>query len=119
MSWDLYNEVSKNNTRNFSVYRCIDPVAVTTGAPWFVGIGENVCPCDPNLSNKTGRGFTACPLGITQESTTWNLPPFQLASQIPDQSQIVGNLYQKNQYVPPQLQPRQLVRIGEEWRSAN
>lgn len=117
--WETYNEVSKNNGNKFTIYRCIDPVAVTTGSPWFNSIGENVCPCDPKLSNKTGRGFTACPLGINYETPMWNLPVFQMASQIP-RGQVMGSMYaNENQFVPPQLQPRQLVRIGEEWRSAN
>ena len=116
MSWPLYNEVNQNNTRNYSVYRCPDPVANKTDEPWYSY--SNVCPCDPKLSNSTGRGFTPCPFGINQEAPQWNLPAFQYASQIPNGSQIVGNLY-NNQFVPPQLQPRQLIRIGEEWRSSN
>jgi hypothetical protein len=116
--WKLYNEVNQNNTLNYKIYRCVDPVAVKTEAPWFYG--ENICPCDPSLSNKTGRGFTACPLGINQEAPMWNLPVFQIASQVPDQGQIMGSMYGSgNQFVPPQLQPRQLIRIGEEWRSSN
>ena len=117
--WELYNEVNKNNTRNYSVYRCLDPVAVKTGAPWFYGLGENVCPCDPKLSNTSGRGFTACPYGINQEDSRWSLPSYQLMSQFPEPSKVEGNMYSENQFVPPQLQPRQLVRIGQEWRSAN
>ena len=72
-----------------------------------------MCPCDPNLSNKTGRGFTACNLGINQEAPQWTLPTFQLASQITNQT-LTGSMYGSgNQFVPPQLQPRQLIRIGE------
>jgi hypothetical protein len=116
--WQLYNEVSQNNTRNYSVYRCVDPVALKTEQPWYSY--SNVCPCDPNLSNKTGRGFTACPLGINQEAPMWSLPMYQTASQVPNSSQTIGSMFGSgNQFVPPQLQPRQLIRIGEEWRSAN
>lgn len=117
--WSLYNQANSSTDGNrFSVYRCPDPVATKTDQPWYSY--ENICPCDPNLSNKTGRGFTACPLGINQEAGSWNLPAFQLVSQIPNSNQITGNLYGSgNQFVPPQLQPRQLIRIGEEWRSAN
>lgn len=117
-SWPLYNEVNKNNSRNFSVYRCPDPVAITTSGPWYSY--SNVCPCDPKLSNATGRGFTACPYGISDKSPNWNLPAFQVLSQYPEnKDQITGSMFGSGQYVPPQLQPRQLVRIGEEWRSAN
>lgn len=118
--WETYNEVNQNNTRDYSVYRCIEPASVSTGPPWFNGIGVNICPCDPNLSNHTGRGFTACPLGINQEAPTWNLPTFQLVSQIPSPNKVIGNMYGSgNQFVPPQLQPRQLIRIGTDWRSSN
>jgi hypothetical protein len=117
MSWPLYEKVNQNNTLSYSVYRCPDPVAVQTDSPWYSY--SNLCPCDPNLSNKTGRGFTACPLGINQEAPQWNLPSFQSMSQVPNNNQIVGSMFGLNQFVPPQLQPRQLVRIGEEWRSAN
>jgi len=117
--WKIYNEVNQNNGNRFTVYRCPDPVAITTGPPWYYGEGINVCPCDPNLSNSTGRGFTACPLGINQEAPQWNLPMFQSVSQIPE-TNITGSMFGSgNQFVPPQLQPRQLVRIGEEWRSTN
>ncbi len=115
--WQSYNESNQNNGNKFTIYRCPDPVAVKTDQPWYSY--SNICACDPNLSNKTGRGFTACPLGINQEAPSWNLPSFQIMSQLPNQNQTVGNLYGKNQYVPPQLQPRQLIRIGEEWRSSN
>jgi len=116
--WQLFNEANQNNTRDFSVYRCPDPVAIKTDEPWYSY--SNVCPCDPKLSNNSGRGFTACPLGINQEAPMWNLPMYQMASKIPDPTQVVGNLYGSgNQFVPPQLQPRQLIRIGQEWRSAN
>jgi len=117
MSWPLYQEVNQNNTRNYTVYRCPDPVAIITDQPWFSY--NNVCPCDPNLSNTSGRGFTGCPMGISGGVPSWNISNFQLASQIPTKDQVVGNLYSMNQFVPPQLQPNPLVRVGEEWRSVN
>lgn len=118
MEWALYNEVNANNTNNFSVYRCPDPVAVFTTQPWYPN--SNICPCDPNQSNNSGRGYTACPLGISQKSPNWDLPASQIIAQLPSTERTVGNMYGSgNQFVPPQLQPRQLVRIGQEWRSAN
>jgi len=118
MSWPLLQEAQQNNTRDFSVYRCPDPVAIKTGSPWYTY--DNICPCDPNLSNPSGRGFTACTFGINQStSPNWNKSSFQLSSQIPQPGQIVGNLFNQNQYVPPQLDPRPLTRIGQAWRSAN
>jgi len=117
--WELYNQSSQNNGNRFSVYRCPDPVANVTNQPWYPY--QNVCPCDKNLSNKTGRGFTACPLGLNQEAPQWNLPMYQVASQIPyNTTNLTGSLFASgDQFVPPQLQPRQLIRIGEEWRSSN
>ncbi len=115
--WQSYNEANQNNGNRFSVYRCPDPVAVVTEHPWYSY--QNVCPCDPNLSNQTGRGFTACPMGINQEAPQWNLPMFQSISQVPA-TNVTGSMFGSgNQFVPPQLQPRQLIRIGQEWRSTN
>jgi hypothetical protein len=111
MSWSLYEEVTKNNKRDYSVYRCVDPVAVKTGEPWFNN--TNICPCNPKLSNVTGRGFTPCPFGISQPNFS------ELRAVDAPSSQIVGSLYSENQVVPPQLQPRELYRIGVEWRNAN
>lgn len=117
--WKLYNEANLNTNNKYTVYRCLDPVAVKTSRPWYNSVGENICPCDPKLSNTSGRGFTACPLGIKQEIPSWNLPSFQLVSKYPQENNVIGNLYSSGQYVPPQLQPRELIRIGQEWRSSN
>jgi len=115
--WQSYNEANQNNGNKFAIYRCPDPVAVQTDQPWYSY--SNICPCDPNLSNKTGRGFTACPLGINQEAPQWNLSTFQINSQVPSDD-IIGSMFGSgNQFVPPQLQPRQLIHIGYDWRSAN
>jgi hypothetical protein len=115
--WKLYNDASKDTGNKFSVYRCPDPVAVDTGSPWYNY--SNVCPCDPKLSNNSGRGFTACDFGIKDQEVNVPIYAGQLASQIPNKSQVVGNMFNDNQFVPPQLQPRQLVRIGQQWRNTN
>lgn len=116
--WSLFDEVNKNNRLDYKVYRCPDPVAVKTGEPWYTY--ENICPCSPELSNVTGRGYTACTFGIDQSTPPrWMIPFEQLYSQIPESSQITGSLYQQHQYVPPQLDPRPLTQIGVAWRSAN
>lgn len=107
----------------FAVYRCPDPVAVITDKPWYSY--SNVCPCDPKLSNQSGRGFTACPLGIMENNdsteSSWLSQQFnsQKKNQVPIPSRIVGNMYNDSQFVPPQLQPRQLVRVGQVWRDKN
>jgi len=115
MSWNLLNEVNQNNTRDFSVYRCPDPVAVTTGSPWY-NI-ENLCPCDPNLSNTSGQGYSGCPFGINEAPPpSLNVSNSQLASQIP-QKQMTGAMYSMNQFVPIQLNPYPNTRIGQSWRN--
>ncbi len=113
VSWQLFEEANKNNSNKYSVYRCSDS---DTGTP--------TCPCDPNLDNPTGRGISACPYGITsQNSASLNLPSSQLMFQQPNKNQVIGTLFSEKESIvfssPPQFQPRQLVRIGNEWRSAN
>lgn len=115
--WSMLNQAEKNDSLDYNVYRCPDPVAVTTGEPWYPI--SNVCPCNPNLSGTTGRGFTACPFGLTIEKPGKPYPLGQLIGQIPKNSQIVGSLYNQDQYVPTQLDPRPLSKIGYQWRSAN
>ncbi len=117
--WATYNEVSQNkDPQRFAVYRCPDPVGVITQEPWFPIL--NICPCDPNLSNKTGRGFTACNLGINETASAWDVPAFQQNAQIPPKELIVGNLYNTGQYVPPNMSYiSPLMRIGQSWRSNN
>lgn len=101
---------------NYSVYRCPDPIKTKTDTPWYPI--ENVCPCDPNDTNITGRGFTPCAFGVQYETpNTINLIK---QKSLPKQTgALVGTMYQNNQFVPPQLQPRQNTRIGQQWRSAN
>lgn len=116
--WSLLNQVEQNNDRNYFVYRCPDPVATITDTPWYTY--TNVCPCDPKLSNQTGRGFTACPMGVDetqQKPISGSLLNSQKLQETPLTSQVVGSMFGSNQYVPPQLDPRQLTRIGSAWRS--
>lgn len=117
--WPLLQQVMKNNDLNYMAYRCIDPVAEKTGKPWYPI--TNICPCDPTLSNITGRGFTSCPMGI---SDTRPRPPLYSLSQVKNQlpkskQEVTGNVFNQNQFVPPQLDPRPLTLVGYEWRSAN
>lgn len=102
----------------FNVYRCIDPRKTETTTPWY-NI-ENKCPCDPRQNNITGRGFTPCTFGfeIKQPKGLYNVAVPPLGA-VPSSSPLAGSFYQDYQYVPPQLQPRPLSNIGNEWRSAN
>ena len=115
--WKLYNEVSKQTPGqlDYQIFRCPDPVTTTTSDPWYPV--DNSCPCDPNLSNTTGRGFTACPFGLTIEQPSGSL--LTQASFPQNKASVVGNLYSQGQYVPPQLEPRPISRIGMQWRSSN
>lgn len=101
---------------NFNIYRCLDPIKTQTNLPWYRI--EDKCPCNPNLSNVTGRGFTPCTFGLQIEHPN-SLNYFQSAGYKPYETPLKGSLYQDVQYVPPQLQPRMLSRIGNVWRSAN
>jgi hypothetical protein len=99
---------------NYSVYRCPDPIKTKTTTPWYPV--ENICPCDPNDTNISGRGFTPCAFGVQYE--TPNIVKSNRNKQSESAKQP-GVLVQDNQNVPPQLQPRMLTRIGQQWRSAN
>ena len=122
--WSLYNEAtSSSNNDKFNVYRCVNPTAVTTEQPWYSY--SNVCPCDPKLSNTSGRGYTPCPFGVLESNDSMEMSELksqfrhQEANQFPSKHRLVGNLDNTLQFTPPQLQPRQLVRIGQVWRDKN
>lgn len=96
---------------NYNVYRCPDPVAQVTTQPWYPY--ENVCPCDPTQSNPSGRGFTPCPFGVQ-----FDKPP-ESKNNSTMKPPLEGALYNTDQIVPPQFNPRPLSRIGQKWLSAN
>ena len=100
---------------NYNIYRCPDPVATKTNEPWYPT--TNICPCDPNLSNQTGRGFTTCPYGIETDNTTNNGVKQNIKGITLNNT--LGNLYNDQQYIPPQYDPRPSSRIGIQWRSAS
>lgn len=70
--FSLLNQAVSKNNLDYNVFRCVDPVATTTGEPWYPI--SNVCPCNPQLSNSSGRGFTACPMGISIENQNYSIP---------------------------------------------
>ena len=121
--------MSDNNYR-YSVFRCIDPVATNMKQPWFPI--EDKCPCDPNLSNTSGRGFTPCPFGVQFNQSQLNkeinkteplmtvvgLGKPEPVNTLPFGS-MMPNFINIPNATPPQLQPRALIRIGEQWRSGN
>lgn len=103
-----------SNDSKFNVYRCTDPRKVNTDTPWYPI--SNVCPCDPQHNNVSGRGYTPCTFGITTDQQ-------QISSSLPQGTPLnrpkpTGSLFQMNQYSPPQLDPRQSVRIENQWRNA-
>lgn len=111
----LYDEVVNNNNTNYSVYRCFNN-SKTTGPPWFPD--KNLCPCDPNTNNVTGRGYTLCSFGVVEKEKIYG-PASDMfhSNQIPSNNKIVGNLFNDSQTVPPQLDPNPFVRIGQGWRT--
>ena len=128
-NYSLIN-LPKDDPYKFSDFRCLSPYSTTTGKPYFPF--ENVCPCDPKHNNPTGRGYTLCPYGVQMDhsrilhdsnisiplkkfvkSNTGTYDEKTGYADIPN-----GSMFPGKQYVPPQIYPRQLTRIGEVWRSA-
>jgi hypothetical protein len=107
----------------FTDYRCIIPGTTVVSEPWFPM--TDVCPCDPGLSDPTGRGFTPCPFGISEPGPDLGVTvPLQSIARTNNgwvtkdvKSVPYGTFYPKNNYLPPQLEPRPLMRIGVSWRS--
>lgn len=85
---------------NYTYFTCLDPTQPAS----------NICPCDPSVSNPTGRGFTQCPFGIYNNPLQTDKPGSQ-------HNIGVGNNFNSKQTAPPQFQPRPMSRIGIEWRS--
>lgn len=110
---------------NFSDFRCLDPNMKETGAPWFRI--PDVCPCDTELSNPTGRGYTSCPFGVQTQQTTNDLISNLYASPSTNEpaaaEKLTGSFFPEISTFPimavPQFQPRPLAQIGYTWRSAN
>jgi hypothetical protein len=98
-----------NNTK-YDVYRCPDPKKVITDLPWYPI--SNVCPCNPNFNNVTGRGYTPCGFGVQTNEKSIN---YAASQTLPPKKLPLGALYQMDQYVPPQLNPYPLTRIGQQW----
>ncbi len=121
----IINQISN---KNYTDYRCINPLGTIMEEPWFPM--RDVCPCDPKLSGPTGRGYSGCPFGIQfpdsiEEQNFQNgLKPLNSIQNkngqwVPEEVRQLpfGAAYPTGSYVAPQLQPRQNVRIGVTWRS--
>lgn len=115
-----------NLNKDYTDYRCVDPGTTTTDSSdkWFPMF--DVCPCNPELSNPTGRGITACPFGISNNiPVDEKIPVSKLVNKnglyVPEsmtkQDLPFGSLFTPTNYIPPQLQPRPSSRIGLFWRS--
>ncbi len=121
----------KEDPSKYTALRCVLPGATETNKPWFPIM--NVCPCDPRLSNTSGRGIMPCPFGIQGDIADTpngfenlkalylknNSKGLQTLTQDVPESFIkgTGSMYQNNQYNAPQMDPRALVQIGYTWRS--
>ena len=113
----LYDSATNNQEstpNNYSVYRCLDPLKFKTDQPWYRI--SNVCPCNPEESNITGRGYTPCNFGIQEDQSEIN--SLSSGPRSTTSLPLVGSLYQNKQYTPPQLDPRMLSRIGNKWLNA-
>jgi len=119
-----FNQFPLKDQQKFAARRCIDPVASSTSSTdgWY-RINDS-CPCSTANSNISGRGFTICPLGINTSQVSAANPTLPLMSilnkyvAIPVKSLPIGSNYPQNQLVPSQFEPRQLMRIGNDFRSA-
>jgi hypothetical protein len=120
---------------NYIDYRCVNPGSVVSQGPWFPM--TDVCPCEPNLSNPSGRGIVACPFGINGSSLASNGSSNELSNrpqrvplstikysdgswtpvQMKQSDLPFGSMFSTGNYIPPQLEPRPLVKIGVTWRS--
>lgn len=133
------------NNGNYNVYRCLDTRKYKVDTPWFRQY--DVCPCNPEISNPTGRGLLPCPFGYPSQNMISKSPSRPKSSEKPQGSQwdkapqpylfektqhlaekspalqkiadLSGSLYQENTFTPPQLEPRPIARIGQQWRSGN
>jgi hypothetical protein len=125
----LYQYQSTNSNSNddgndkFYAYSCMIPFARKIDQPWVSY--SNVCPCDLQQSNVTGRGFTPCAFGINNRTDDVQeyKPLVNYKGEQISSSNInsMNNLYPGStsigQFVPPQLDPRALIQVGYEWRS--
>jgi hypothetical protein len=122
--------MSNLTKQKYAVYRCLEPGHTETDTPWF-GMSD-VCPCNPELQNPTGRGRISCGFGVQFDQNEINRASNQ---KVPLQTVIgsikgssyhnlavpvqlpKGSMFPGKQNPPPQADPRPLVRIGQEWRS--
>lgn len=129
-----YYKYTEDPAKYYS-FRCVVPNTTVTDKPWFPIM--NVCPCDPSLSNPSGRGIVPCPYGFQSniEKVPKNevLMPLSMVEGSNDKNGykvlsdellvnnngrlLMGSMYQNDQYVPPQMDPRSLWQIGYNWRS--
>jgi hypothetical protein len=126
--------MDKSTEQKYAVYRCLEPGHTETNTPWF-GMSD-VCPCNPELQNPTGRGRVGCGFGVQFDQNAINRASNQ---KVPLQTVIgsnkpnnqgssyhtvavpatlpKGSMFPGKQNPPPQTDPRPLIRIGQEWRS--
>lgn len=125
-----------STVKRFFQYRCIDPVATTQGAPWYRI--TDYCPCDPTVSNPSGRGFVSCPVGVqfgqgaiaaqgalsaaavpatptTTNGLVWG--PGTVEALRGAMYSAPGGTGAGAMAVPTILETRPVYRIGYEWRS--
>lgn len=134
MDLNLLPKEPKQTAQKYAVYRCLEPGHTETGTPWWPS--QNYCPCDPKLSDPTGRGSMGCPFGVQFDQAEISAaanrkqPLMTVVGSNQGQGGSTyqtkavpaslpgGSMFPTKQNAPPQADPRPLVRIGQEWRSA-
>ena len=126
-----YNQFSEDAKSKFGAYRCLLPgsTQTTSKSGWFRV--DDSCPCDPTYSNISGRGFQSCTFGLSSDqSSIAEANPLQplmtVSSSITNGSKYqaiptklpLGSSFPQNQFVPSSYDPRPLIRIGNDIRSA-
>lgn len=105
-------------------YRCLIYDRNIVEQPWFRQ--EDVCPCNTSLNNPTGRGHSLCPFGVDFQVPYANKQPLLTLEENTKNGYTVEAvptepkkyvLYPPFQYTAPQMEPRQWVRVGVEWRN--
>ena len=124
-----YNQFSDNEKRKYAANRCLNPGATSTTVKsgWYRV--DDSCPCDPLYANISGRGVLPCTFGLSSDqqniaeanplqplmtinnfgNSTYQAVPTKLP---------LGSSFPQNQFVPSAFEPRPLIRIGNEIRSA-
>jgi len=129
-----YSQFSDSEKRKFGAMRCNFPgsTQTTVESGWFRI--DDSCPCNPVYSNISGRGFLPCTFGLTNDQDEIAKanplePLMTLANKKSNATSLrtyqavpatlpLGSVFPQNQFVPSSYEPRPLIRVGNDIRSA-